>query len=89
VTSRTTERFRLAFAELPSEIRKAARQAYRTFRDDPGHPGLRFRQVHPTRPIYSARISMHYRALGVRDGDTLVWFWIGSHADYDRLLARL
>ena len=48
-----------------------------------------FRRVHPTRPIYSARISNSYRALGVRDGDEVIWFWIGSHADYDHLLSRL
>jgi len=45
--------------------------------------------VHPTEPVYSVRISLDYRALGVRDGDTVVWFWIGSHADHDRLLASL
>jgi hypothetical protein len=32
---------------------------------------------------------MDYRALGVREGDEIIWFWIGSHADYDRLLSRL
>jgi hypothetical protein len=87
VNSRTTRRFRSAFAELPPEIREAAREAYRQFREDPSHPSLRFKQVHPQRSIFSARVTIHYRALGVRDGDTVVWFWIGSHADYDRLLA--
>lgn len=66
----------------------ARRAAYGLFRENPYHPSLRFRQVHPTRPIYSARISLGYRALGTRDGDDIVWFWIGSHADYDLLLAR-
>jgi hypothetical protein len=56
---------------------------------DPGHASLRFKQVHSTRQIYSARIGLGYRALGVRDGDTIVWFWIGSHAEYDRLVASL
>jgi hypothetical protein len=32
---------------------------------------------------------MDYRALGVKEGDEIIWFWIGSHADYDRLLSRL
>ena len=40
-------------------------------------------------PIYSARVGISYRAVGVRDGDSLVWYWIGSHADYDKLLAQL
>jgi hypothetical protein len=53
---------------------------------DPAHPSLRFKLVHPTRPIYSVRIGLDYRALGLREGDTMVWFWIGSHAEYDRLV---
>lgn len=89
MTSRTTEHFRQAFRALPASIQQQARAAYRRFRDDPYHPSLRFNQVHPTRPIYSARIGIGYRALGVRADDEIIWFWIGSHADYDGLLARL
>ena len=89
MTSHTTERFRKTFAELPAEIRRQAREAYRRFRQDPAHPGLRFKQVHPIRPIYSVRIGQDYRALGIREGEEVVWFWIGSHAEYDRLVARL
>lgn len=66
-----------------------ARLAYRLFRDNPEHPSLRFKPVHSTRPIYSARVGLGYRALAVRDGEAVVWFWIGSHADYDQLLKRL
>jgi hypothetical protein len=46
-----------------------------------------FKRVHATEPIYSVRITRGYRALGLRDGDLVTWFWIGSHADYDKLLA--
>jgi hypothetical protein len=88
VTSHTTARFRRAFASLATEVREHAREAYRLFREDPAHPSLRFRQVHPSRPIFSARVGLHYRALAIRDGDDVVWFWIGSHADYDKLVAR-
>jgi hypothetical protein len=38
---------------------------------------------------YSARVGIGYRAVGVLDGDTITWFWIGSHANYDRLLENL
>jgi hypothetical protein len=87
VRSRTTERFRKALADLPEPVQEQARGAYRQFLLDPWHPGLRFKQVHPTLPIYSARVGLHYRALGVREEDDLViWFWVGSHAEYDRLL---
>jgi hypothetical protein len=88
VTSRTTERFRKALANLPEDIQHRAREAYRRFRRDPSHPSLRFKPVHPTEPIYSARVSGSYRALCVLDGDVAVWFWIGSHAEYDRILRQ-
>jgi hypothetical protein len=87
--SRTTERFREALAGLPVEIQRQARAAYRRFQQNPHHPSLRFRQVHPTEPIYSARVGLHYRAVGVVEDDTIISFWIGSHADYDTLLSQL
>jgi mRNA-degrading endonuclease RelE of RelBE toxin-antitoxin system len=63
--SHTTERFRRAFQALPDHVKRQARDAYRLLKENPNHPGLRFRQVHPTDPIYSVRISLDYRALGV------------------------
>jgi hypothetical protein len=59
------------------------------FKADPYHPGLQFKGVHTRRPIYSARIGLHYRALATIEGDTAIWFWIGPHAEYDRVLKRL
>ena len=53
---------RPALATLPDHVQQRARQAYRLFRDDPRHPSLRFKQVHATRPIYSARVGLGYRA---------------------------
>ena len=85
--SHTTERFRKALASLPDHVQRRARKAYRLFRRDPNHPSLHFKQVHPTRPIYSARVSLGYRALGVVAADDIVWFWIGSHDEYERLIS--
>jgi hypothetical protein len=84
IDSRTTRAFRTAFGALPKEIQAQARRAYRLFCADPGHPGLRFKKVEETENVYSVRIGLGYRALGVLDGSVIVWFWIGSHADYDR-----
>jgi hypothetical protein len=84
--SRTTERLRKAFSGLPSRVRRQAKKCYRLFCRDPFHPSLQFKQVHASRPIYSVRISREYRALGVMQGGTVIWFWIGSHSDYDALL---
>lgn len=84
--SRTTARFRRAFAALPAEAQERARHAYSLFRSNPRHPSLRLKRVHGMRPIYSARVGLGHRALGLLEGDTMIWFWVGTHADYDRLL---
>jgi len=85
IESRTTRGFRKAYAKLPEEIRRQAREAYRIFRMNPRHPSLRFKKVNEKTNTYSARISLGYRALGTLKGSRIVWFWIGSHADYDRV----
>lgn len=86
--SRRTASFRRAFAALPESVREQARVAYRRFQENPNHPSLRFRRVHPTEPVYSVRVGIGHRAVGALDGDVMIWFWIGSHADYDALLSR-
>jgi hypothetical protein len=89
VKSRATPRFWAAYRELPPEIQRLARKAYRLFRDDPTHPGLQFKKIHDHDPIYSVRVTLGYRAVGLLEDDEITWFWIGSHAEYDRLLSRL
>lgn len=89
MNSRTTRRFRHLLGALPAHRRTQARDACALFRQHPSHPGLRFKKAHADTPAYSARVGMGYRALGALDGDTVVWFWIGSHADYDKLLAQM
>jgi hypothetical protein len=89
VNSRANERFWEAFQRLPAQVQRSARRAYRTFRINPFHPSLQFKQVHPRRPIFSARVGLGYRALGIRDGEDIVWFWVGTHGEYDRLVSWL
>ena len=89
MTSRTTRQFREMFAALPQQSQRQAREAYRLFRDNSSHPGLHFKRVHPTPPASSARVGIGYRAVGVTDGEVITYFWIGTHAEYDKLLNRL
>lgn len=89
MTSRTTRQFRELFAALPEQIQRQARDAYKIFQGNPSHPGLRFKKVHSDPDIYSARVGIGYRAVATVSGDGATWFWIGSHADYDRLLESL
>ena len=87
--SRTTAQFRKLFTELPEQVQEQARAAYRQFQEDPRYSSLRFKKVHPQLPIYSARVSKNYRAVGQVSGDTVIWFWIGSHTEYDKLLGQM
>ena len=84
-----TPRFWSAYRDLPGDIKERARAAYRRFEENPAHPGLRFKKVHPTDPIYSARVTQDYRAVAVVRDDLVVWFFIGNHADYEKLLRSL
>jgi len=68
---------------LPEDIQKLAEQAFEHLKQDPRHPSLHFKKVGR---FWSARVGASYRALAVEAGDGLVWFWIGTHAEYDKLL---
>jgi hypothetical protein len=74
---------------LPAEVKRNARRAFKLWKEDPFHPSLHFKRVATKEPIYSARIGIGWRALGVVSGQEILWFWIGSHADYDRLFDQL
>lgn len=77
--------FHKAFAQLPDRVKDSARKAYALFRDDPYHNSLHFKRLKGT-DIYSVRIGSNYRALAFRKGDEVVWFWIGTHDEYDKLI---
>jgi hypothetical protein len=89
VISHTTKKFRESFQKLPPQIQRQAKNVFKLFRKDPYNPVLHFGQVHPTEPIYSVRIGLGWRAVGIKQADHVAWFWIGSHADYDNLLSKL
>lgn len=82
--SRTTRSFREAFKALPPDVKLRAREAYRLWRDNPNLPGLRFKRVGAE---VSVRIGRNYRALGILQEDTVYWYWIGKHDEYDRLIS--
>lgn len=84
--SQTTQSFWTHYRALPPEVRQRARHAYRLWRTDPSHPSLFFKRVKESQPLYSVRIGRAHRALGLLKGDTITWFWIGAHDEYDRLL---
>ncbi len=88
MTSRTTQAFWKYYRELPEQIKQEAKKAYRIFKKNPYHPGLHFKRIHSTRAIFSLRITKDYRALGIQQDKQIIWFWIGSHGDYNNLLKQ-
>ena len=72
------------YRKLDPNTRKRARKAYRLWIADSFHPSLRFKCINQEEDIWSVRITLGVRALGVLDGDTVTWFWVGDHDDYKR-----
>ncbi len=89
MNSHLTKDFRLCYARLPERIQRLARENYLLWKQSPYHPSLAFKRVGHRYPAYSIRVGLGWRALGFLDKDTVVWFWIGSHADYERLIRKL
>ncbi|HEV7127467.1 MAG TPA: hypothetical protein VGN32_08485 [Ktedonobacterales bacterium] len=88
MNSRTDDDFWTRFKALPEEVRRQAREAFRSFKRDPFSPGLTFKEVNKRHRYWSVRITRGYRAVGIRDDGEITWTWIGSHADYDQYIAR-
>ena len=88
MNSVTTIKFRKCYSELPAHIQDLAKKSYKLWKEHPRHTSLQFKQIHKTQTIYSVRISLSYRALGVLQNKTMVWFWIGSHAEYDEMISK-
>ena len=78
-----SSRFWQCLATLPAEVQAVAHRNYALLRENPAHPSLQFKTIGGGR-YYSVRVGLHYRALGVAIPEGVQWFWIGSHAEYDK-----
>ena len=85
MTHYATPRFWRCYRGVPAEIRRLADRSYSLLKTDPAHPSLHLKK---TGSLWSVRVGLHYRALATEVEGDLVWFWLGSHADYDRLVGR-
>ena len=82
----TTPSFRRTYQKLPRPIREEARKAYKLWKTEPYHPSLHFELIsaEPPPPLWSVRVTLNYRALGTKKGDTITWLWIGDHREYEK-----
>ena len=83
----TLPRFWRHYRELPKEIQKLADKNFELLKSDPHHRSLHFKKVGKNRQLWSVRVGVSYRALGTEKPDGVLWFWIGPHATYDKLLS--
>lgn len=79
------------FRELPERVQRTARKNYKLWKKNPDHPSLEFKRVKGTTNTFAIRVGIGWRAVGVfrENHNSMVWFWIGSHAEYDKLLKLL
>jgi hypothetical protein len=83
VSHRATAGYWQAYRALPQDVRERADKAFELLKADPRHSSLRLKKVGV---LWSARVSRDHRALAIEDDSGLVWIWIGSHADYGKLI---
>ena len=76
-----SRRFWILFGNLPEDIQRLARENFELLKLDPRHPSLHFKRIGR---YWSVRVGLDYRAVGVDAAEGIVWFWIGTHAEYDR-----
>lgn len=90
VRSIANQKFWKWYAKMPAQIQQAAKDTFNTWKADPWQSNLQFKKTYAPGDVWSCRIgNTGYRALAIRkSSDTWEWFWIGSHADYDKILDK-
>lgn len=85
--SQANSRFWKAFDKLPDYVKENAKKNFILWKQNPFHPSLEFKLININKSVYSIRIGLNWRALGIKEDNILAWFWIGSHSDYDQLIS--
>jgi hypothetical protein len=78
-----TSGFWASLERLPADVQELARKNYGLLQSNPYHPSLHFKRLGQ---FWSVRVGRSYRALGVDAPGGIVWFWIGTHAEYERII---
>ena len=78
-----TAQFWELYSQLPQEIQYLADKNYELLRNNPRHPSLHFKRVSG---LWSVRVGRNFRALGFDETQGIVWFWIGTHEEYNKIL---
>lgn len=84
MNSATLPPFWELYGRLDRNLRAKAKKAFRLWCKDPFHPSLRFKCINREENVWSVRLTRGFRALGIMDGDTVTWFWVGGHDEYEK-----
>ena len=84
--SRATANFWRLYDNLPKQIQERADKQFEIWVENHAHPSVQFKKI---RSVWSVRVTDDYRVLGIAQGDTIIWFGIGNHDDYEQLLRRV
>ncbi len=84
MNSATLPSFWELYGRLDQNLRAKAKKAYRLWSKDPFHPSLRFKCINQEENVWSVRLTRGVRALGIMEGDTVTWFWVGGHDEYEK-----
>lgn len=68
---------------LPEPIRALADKNFQLLKANPRHPSIRLKKIGS---VWSARVGLHYRALGEDHADGILWYWIGPHGTYNQII---
>jgi hypothetical protein len=71
------------YGDLPEEVRSLAGKNFVLLKSNPKHPSLHFKRLGE---LWSVRVGAHYRALGTQVEDGMLWVWIGTHREYDKII---
>jgi hypothetical protein len=83
VKHRASPKFWRSYDQLPAGVQELADRSFTLLKRHPSHPSLRLKKVGR---FWTVRVGIHYRAVAVQEGVDLVWFWIGRHAEYERVI---
>jgi hypothetical protein len=79
-----SSKFWALYQALPEDVRELADKNYQLLKSNPRHPSLHFKRIGE---LWSVRVGDHYRALGIDEAGGINWIWIGTHAEYDKLVS--
>lgn len=85
--SATLPSFWKAYESLDKPIRHRARKAYHLWAENPFHPSLHFKCINSEENIWSVRVTLGYRAVGILEENIIIWFWVGNHDDYEQFFS--